>query len=265
MTVKLKIISIVIAVLILAAALYFLMNSKYLFITLGIAVIIGVAPFMISFLSRESKEKHKEEIFLEFTRNLVESVKAGTPISKSIINVADKDYGPLTPYIKKLANQVSLGIPVKQALQTFSNDVNNKIVSRAIALIIQAESSGGDIGLVLDSVVESISKVEDIKKERSSSIYGLIVQGYIIFLIFLVIMILVQVKFLPLISKSFSGSTAGSSNIVERAFYILIFIEAFFTGLVTGKLGEGKIKAGIKHSFILMVIAFILLAISRIL
>ncbi len=262
---KLKIISIVIAALIIAAAFFFLMTSKYLFITIGIAVIIAVAPFLVSFLTKESREKEKEDLFLEFSRNLVESVKAGTPISKSIINVADKEYGSLTAYVKKLANQVSLGIPVKQALQTFSNDINNRVISRAIALIIQAESSGGDIGLVLDSVVESVSKIEDIKKERSSSVYGLIVQGYIIFLIFLVIMIFVQIKFLPLISKSFSGSVAGSSDIVDRAFFILIFVEAFFTGLVTGKLGEGKIKAGIKHSFILMVIAFILLAISKIL
>lgn len=262
---KLKIVTIIIAVLIVAAALYFLMNSKYLFITIGLAVIIAVAPFMISFLSRESREREKAELFLEFARNLVESVKAGTPISKSIINVADKDYGSITNYVKKLANQVSLGIPVKQALQTFSNDIRNKTISRAVALIIQAESSGGEIGAVLDSVVESVSKVEDIRKERSSSVYGLIVQGYIIFLIFLVIMIFVQIKFLPLIAKSFSASTSNSSAIVERAFFILLFVEAFFTGLVTGKLGEGKIKSGIKHSFILMVIAFILVAVSRIL
>lgn len=267
---KIQLVSIIIGILVAIAALIFLMNSKFLFITIGIAIIIALAPFLISFLSRESKEKEKESMFLEFTRNLVDSVKAGTPISKSIINVADKEYGPLSVHVKKLANQVSLGIPVKQALLTFSRDVNNNVVARAIVLIIQAENSGGDIGLILDSVVESVSQIEDIKKERSSSVYGLIVQGYIIFLIFLVIMIFVQIKFLPLISKSFSGLESGSGStglqgVVERAFYVLIFVEAFFTGLVTGKLGEGSIKAGIKHSAILVVIAFIILAISKLL
>jgi archaeal flagellar protein FlaJ len=262
---KLPFISIIIGILIAIAGFVFLLNSKFLFITLGLAVIIAFLPFLISFLSRESREKEKEAMFLEFSRNLIESVKAGTPISKSIVNVSDKNYGPLSEHVKKLANQISLGIPVRQALQTFSYDVGNKAISRAIALIIQAEASGGDIGLILDSVTESFSQIEDIKKERASSVYSLIIQGYIIFLIFLVIMIFVQVKFLPLISQSFSTTEQGMSGVIERSFYILIFIEAFFTGLVTGKLGEGKIRAGIKHSVILMIISFIVLAISKLL
>ena len=90
---KIKLISIIIGVLIIIVSLLFLLKSKLLFLTIGIAVIIALLPFLLSFLIKESKEKEKEIMFLEFARNLVESVKAGTPISKSIISVSDKDYG----------------------------------------------------------------------------------------------------------------------------------------------------------------------------
>ena len=81
-------------------------------------------------------------------------------------------------------------------------------------------------------------------------------------------MLFVQVYFMPLIFKSFSTELTGktdSMTVMDRAFFILILVQAFFTGLVVGKLGEGKIKAGIKHSAILLVISFLFLALSKIL
>jgi hypothetical protein len=39
-------------------------------------------------------------------------------------------------------------------------------------------------------------------------------------------------------------------------FLYLLVAQGFFAGLVIGKLGEGSIKAGVKHSFILMIASF---------
>ena len=74
-------------------------------------------------------------MFIEFTRNLVESVKTGTPISKSILNMRKKPFGILSKNVEKLANQISLGIPLNTALQIFAKDINNRTVSKTIALI----------------------------------------------------------------------------------------------------------------------------------
>src|SRR3989338_5718187 len=115
-------------------------------------------------------------MFLEFSRNLAESVNTGTPISKSIVNMRKKNYGALSPYITKLANQIELGIPVHQALQSFAYDVGSPVISRAIALIMEAERAGGEIDYILESVAGSISEVEKLKKERKAAIYGLVVQ-----------------------------------------------------------------------------------------
>jgi pilus assembly protein TadC len=128
------------AVLIIALSFLF-RDTKLFFLMVGIGVLVGALPFVISLMNESREENEKEEMFLEFTRNLVESVKTGTPISKSIMNVKDKGYGVLGIHIKKLANQISLGIPLSMALQVFAKDVNNTTVSRTIILIGQAEKS----------------------------------------------------------------------------------------------------------------------------
>ena len=59
-----------------------------------------------------------------------------------------------------------------------------------------------------------------------------------------------------------TGAGAGDLNF-SQAFMYLLLIQGFFSGLAIGLLAEGNIKAGIKHSFVLMFIAFLTFAISN--
>ena len=211
------------------------------------------------------REREKEEMFLEFSRNLAEGVASGIPIPKSIQNVADKDYGSLTPHIRKLASQISLGIPVKKALMIFAADTRNKVIKRSVNIIIEAEESGGEIVSTLEGVARSVAEVEDIKKERRSSMYNQVVQGYIIFLMFIVIMLVLQLWLLPKITEvteltGESGLLKGQADakLLSTVLFVLILVEAFFTGLVIGKLSEGSFRPGFKHSLILVALAYLI-------
>jgi flagellar protein FlaJ len=266
------------AALIIIGLSFLFQGTKLFFLIVGIGVLAGILPFVISLINEGRVENEKEEMFLEFTRNLVESVKTGTPISKSIMNLKDKGYGVLGENIKKLANQISLGIPLNMALQVFSKDVNNKTVSRTIILIGQAERAGGEIGEILEAVAEAVSISDKLKKERKAAISTLVVQGYIIFFVFMIIILIMQFQILPMVSGiaglgslgsgSFGEvgvSTGGGGEVVNQgdisnSFLYLLLIQGFFTGLTIGKLGEGGLKAGIKHSFALMLISFVVSA-----
>src|SRR3989344_9515581 len=152
-------------------------DMNLFFFIFGIALVITLSPFMLNIVLENKKEQGIDEMFLEFSRNLAESVNTGTPVSKSIINMRKNNYGDLTPYINKLANQISLGISVGKALETFAVDVNSKVISRAVALIREAERAGGEIDYILESVAKSISEVDKLKKERKAAVYSLVVQG----------------------------------------------------------------------------------------
>ncbi len=265
----------IIAVAIALSAVIFLRDNKIFYFILGISAVIALLPFIFSLIVESKVEQENSEMFLEFSRNLAESVKAGTPISRSIINLKNKDYGYLSPHIQKLANQISLGIPVREALNIFASDVNNKAITRAVHLISEAEKAGGQIETILDSVAKSVAAIEKLRKERRAAIYALVVQGYIIFLIFIVIMLVLQFKIMPMVGD-FSGMEGGGSvegmgfsglgiggkgvKISELAnpFLYLLLAQGFFAGLIIGKMAEGSIKPGIKHSFIMMLMAYLI-------
>jgi len=240
-------------------------------IMIGAAIILSSLRFVISMINDNKIKNEKEEMFLEFARNLVESVKAGTPVSKSIVNVKNKPYGVLSRHIEKLSNQIMLGIPLGTALEIFAKDVDNKAVTRAITLIGQAEKAGGDIGEILEAVAGAVNTSDKLKKERKAAISSLVVQGYIIFIVFIAIIIVMQFKILPMLTGiadigqigELSGGSGGQtidSSEIASAFLYLLLVQGFFSGLTIGELSEGDIKGGIKHSFLLMLMAFVVSA-----
>lgn len=264
---KIHIMGLIAAALIIGVSFLFWGNEIFFFM-IGMGVITGVSPFVVNLIQEAKIANEKEEMFLEFARNLVESVKTGTPISKSIVNMKNKPFGILSENIKKLANQISIGIPLNQALQVFSKDINNKNISRVLTLIGQAERAGGDIGEILESVASAVSMSDKLKKERKAVISSLVTQGYIIFVVFMVIILVMQFKILPMLSgigeiKSIGvgglqpGSIVGIEE-VGRSFLYLLLIQGFFSGLTIGKLAEGSFKSGIKHSFALMLFSFLI-------
>ncbi len=264
-------------ILVLAVFLY---QTKLFFFLIGVAFLVGALPFVLVIVHESKVASEKEAMFLEFSRNLVESVKTGTPISKSIINMRNKPFGVLDENIKKLANQISMGIPLVKALETFARDVKNKTIARALTLIGQSERAGGDIGEILEAVTEAVSVSDRLKKERKAAIQTLVVQGYIIFFVFIVIVLVMQYVIVPMIGNFEGGKSLGvpeignlgvggklgavkqGGNIVPgemaNAFLYLLLVQGLFTGLTIGKLSEQNIKAGIKHSFALMVSSFLI-------
>lgn len=272
---KLKIIGISAALVLLIIDFAFFMGQSIFPFLLGIGFVLASAPFILEILTESKEEREINTKFLELSRNLAESVTTGTPISKSIVNMAKKDYGALNPYVQKMANQITLGIPVSIAMQTFADDIDNKTIRRAVSLIRQAEKAGGEIDYILSSVANSISETEKLKEERRAVIFNLVMQGYIIFFIFIGIMLVMEFKILPLtmgISNLGAGSALGGTGIsvsagaeeklspeqISQMFLYLLLTQGFFAGLTIGKLSEGTLKAGIKHSFILTIAAYLI-------
>lgn len=236
--------------------------------------VFGGLPGYLMYLRENKRQKEIEIEFLEFIRSLVEGVKSGVPIPQSISNLRDKDFGALTNHVKKLAYQIEWGIPVKDALNIFARDTDNKVIKRSVAIITQATESGGRMDDILESVAESVVSIERLKEERKSSTYSQIVQGYIVFFIFIGVMLMLEVKLMPMIQDMIKGLTggisgggffeagetaAGSNLNFKRMFLSLIVIQGVFAGLLIGKFSEGKIKYGIKHSFALVVIALLII------
>jgi hypothetical protein len=92
-------------------------------------------------------------------------------------------------------------------------------------------------------------------------------------------MVVVQFKFIPLMQGTLEsvggagtsiagiqfGQTTVSQQLMDRMFLLLMLIQGLFAGLVIGKLSEGNIKSGLKHSAIFMSLAYLITTGSKIL
>jgi len=255
---------IIIGISTIIGSLIMFRETKLLYFLLAVSLLIITIPFMISFLLSQNKQKEKEKKFLEFARDLAEMVRSGAPISKSIINLKNRNYGFLSPHVNKLANQLSIGITLTNAFKIFAIDVKSKVISRAVGLISEAEKAGGKIETILDSVAKSVNQIEELRKERKASVSNLVTQGYLIFFVFIIIMLVLEFKILPLVSDlqgveglKIATNTMGS-NQFSTPLFVMLLVQSFFAGLVIGKISEGSIKNGFKHSFILLSITLLI-------
>lgn len=267
-----------------------------------IALTIAWSQHWIDFFVKAKLDKELEEKFPEFVRNLVSAVKSGMPMTKAIMQVSHTDYGALNPYVQKLANQVEWAIPMHKALMNFAHETDNSIITRAMSTVIEAEQSGGNIEDVLETITASVLEIKKIKQERKASIHGQIVQSYIIFIVFLGVMVAIQNLLIPYIAEissgegdfgadlatmggggggagintfmddvsldfssvpNFFGSIGAWLMSVKGVFLMLSGIQGLFAGLVLGQLAEGNIKAGLKHSLILVTMALFIITLAQ--
>ncbi|MFB6208549.1 MAG: type II secretion system F family protein [Candidatus Nanohaloarchaea archaeon] len=237
-----------------------------------VSLLLVAAPVMYLKYTEFQAKKDMEEKFPEFLRDVVEGTRAGMSLPQAIKNTETGSYGALDPKIEQMNAQLDWGIPFEKVLKNFSSQTGSPLIERSVDTIIQAYSSGGNIQDVLDSVGENIRTIRELKEKRESQLYGEMITGYIVFFIFIGILIALTQFLLPNLasaqdalggSGSFSVLGGGGANLQENIrlynkwFQRLVYIQAFFSGLIIGKLAEGELRAGFKHMAILFAAGYL--------
>ncbi|MEM5797977.1 MAG: type II secretion system F family protein [Candidatus Aenigmatarchaeota archaeon] len=227
--------------------------------------LVAVVPPAYLFYIKFAEQKEIEEQFIIFIKDLTECINSGMTLPIALKHLEKRDYAALTPYVRSLSAQVDWGVPFKEALQTFANRTGQIQIKRAASTIIQTYKMGGKIGDTLSAVSESLITINKIKKERSLAVHSQIVTNYLIFFTFVFILVILKIFLIPLMSpEQIPGmltlpQQAGIA-IYEQAFINFIIIQGFFAGLATGKMAEGTVKAGLKHSILLIAFGYSIFA-----
>lgn len=272
-------VGILLAVGVVIVDVVYFRGTRWFVALLVLALNVGWAQFWFDYYREIQRQKEIELKFLEFIRALVSSVRSGLPISKGVLHVADEDFGAFSPYVKKLSNQIEWGIPLHRALVTMANDTRNPMIKRSISIVIEADKSGGDIENVLQSVSQSVYTVKSLKQKRKSETHSQVVQGYVVFFIFIGVMLMIQIWLNPQLSGlqgekvneedvgAIAGvfGNSGQADLVDidRIFFFLVIIQGFFSGLTIGKFSEGSLKQGILHSLVLILIATLIITLVK--
>jgi flagellar protein FlaJ len=108
---------------------------------------------------------------------------------------------------------------------------------------------------------------EVLKKERIAEMFIYTAIVYLSFLVFVFIIGVMTTQFLPVLAHittpgvPSSGILSGIGSIpvqtINRILYHACLIQALFSGLIAGQMGESSLAAGVKHSCVLLLISLV--------
>lgn len=205
-------------------------------------------------------------------REIAESGKTGLTLTRAIEVSAERDYGPLTKELSHLVAQLSWGSSIEEAFHAFAVRARTKLAQRTSDLIIEVARSGGDTQEVMEQVNRHIGELQSIDRERYASMRPYAAVVYIAFGVFLFTDVLLiksfftqivqlQAKVMATSGGGGGGVFAGAGSVdvgfLKMVLYHAVIIQALFGGLIAGKMSEGRLGAGLKHTLVLLIIAFV--------
>ena len=261
---------------IILASLYYVSFSENTSIR-DVGVIFGVLAMIVPLTMLQVKESQRKDSIDRnlplFLLALSSAVQSGANLIRAIETTAERNMGALTPELKNLRANLSWGMPVEDSFENFANRTGTKTARRVTVLLEMALKIGGDIRTNLEMIQKHVTELQNLEKERKSSLAPYTYTIYISFAVFLGIAVILSSQFFSqfevvqqLLSKT-PGATSGGEffssikdvdfSALNQILFNMSIIEAVFGGLVAGKIGAGSYVAGIKHIIVMIVMAVV--------
>lgn len=230
--------------------------------------LIAALPLAILDFREMSRRRHIEEALPNFFRDLAGMNDSGMTLPNAVHLVAQADYSTLTPYVKKLDNEMSWSITFIDAIQRFRVRLATPLTDRSIDLIAKASKAGGDVSEVLRAAANDGYEFIMLRTDRRNNMLIYIVIVFIAFMVFVFVIYILVTTFLSVMATagaavaqtSAAGGAFGANinlPLYTRIFTHAAIIQGLFSGLVAGQMGEGRVTAGLKYSVIMVLIAWV--------
>jgi flagellar protein FlaJ len=230
--------------------------DDFVFFAITVSVFPSAMLGYVDYKWRKAIDEHLPDLF----RSIVQAQETGMTLPQAIEEASKRDYGPLTEELKKMAAQISWGMSFEESLLSLGKRVNTVLTQRTVPMIIEASRAGGRIEKVFDPMGKFIQTTLLLDKERRTQTRPYIAIIYVAFFVFLFTLVLLfRSLFSSMQGSSILGAGVMSQSTTERMFFHMTYIQAFFGGLVAGKMGDGAIRAGLRHSLVLMLCGYIIL------
>jgi archaeal flagellar protein FlaJ len=230
------------------------------------AVLIAIVPVAILDFKEQWRINSLENALPNFFRDLAGMNDSGMTLPNAVHLVAGAEYSTLTPHIRKLDNDMSWGAGFVEAMDRFGKKLGTPLADRSVDLIAKASKAGGDISEVLRAAAKDTFEVVNLATERSNNMLIYVIIVLVSFAVFLfVVAILVSTFLTTMATAGASAAASGAKGFMgqidlfqyKRLFTHAGMLQGFFSGLVAGQMGEGRLISGLKYSAIMLFIAWV--------
>jgi len=230
--------------------------DEYLVLALVIAVFPSAVLDYVDYRWRKAVDEHLPDLF----RSIVQAQEAGMTLPQALEEASKRRYGPLSAELKKMVARISWGESFEEALQSFGERVGTSLTTQTVPLVIEASRSGGRVEKVFDPLGRFVQSTLTAERERSAQTRPYVAIVYVAFFVFLfTIIMLFKTFFVQMSGLSVVQFALITPDEARRIFFHMSTVQALFGGLVAGKMGEGTVSAGLKHSVVLLVSGYLAL------
>lgn len=232
-----------------------------------IALLIVLVPYAVFHHLWIRKIRGIEAGIPEFLSRMAGMNQVGLTLAQAITLLVRTNLGILSYEVRRISRDITWGASVADALVRFEKRVRTPAVSRMVTLITTATRMSGNISEILTIAAKDARMSEVLRKERSSSMLLYLVIIYLAFFVFIFVVIVISAQFLPVLDEVTASASGigevlpgfGTASLLpfKRLLYHVCLVQAFFSGLVAGKMGEGSVRAGVKHAAVMLIIALI--------
>jgi pilus assembly protein TadC len=264
-----------IGILVIAGGLLYWMqydvDADYFLEYIGLG---GFFVFITAFTIHAQMEKRNttsyEHAFSQLLFELADAMRGGIDPAKAIVELSGTNTGVLSKQLKIGAKNIKAGRPFEEVLSTIAKPTKSAIIMRYATLIGEASKVGGEIAQVVHRSAKDMDDMLKVKAEKRRQLVIQIFTIYIAFAVLTAIMWMLiglypklsEMDFSLITNFNLAAATEDDSeankvvrmSVVElkRNFFHLILFNSLGSGLLIGKLIDGKMKYGLIHSLILM-------------
>jgi pilus assembly protein TadC len=229
-----------------------------------VAVLAATGPIGFYMRARVKRLDELEDRLPDLLSDLAESTRSGLTLSRAMVQARNNDYGVLSRDVDIMARQLSWGFSFQEAFRRFGERRKTPLVQRTVRLVIEAAHSGGNTADVLAAAGRSTYELRALEADRRSTMATQMVIIYVIFGVFLLVIAILGRQFVPqLVAATNSEETrgffgAGPTLEELRAAYVnVILVQGVGSGIVAGVLQESRWTAGLRHVFLMTLIAYV--------
>jgi len=218
-----------VATLLLAASAIYLEGTSLLRPVLASILLLAFVPLTFARHYDAHKKRRMASKIPIFLSDIERATRIGMPRHAALGMLAAKDYGELNPGLSQMKEEMSEGETFEHAIRNLAD----RLAGTHHYHVLHNLAHGGDLA----SAGRHLRELESIDGVHRLKYQAYTLAMYALLFTFAVSVTLVGKAYLP-----------GSLPIQ------VIWIQAVFTGIATGKLAENSFLAGINHAILLVII-----------
>lgn len=226
--------------------------------------LLAISTVPSFFAIKYSRERRTIERMLpEFIEDVAEQRKIGLPPEQAIERLGEGNrYGGFSKYVSKMGAQLSWGISLGKVVSSFTKGVSSWVARAVGTLMLEVVEIGGGTLRGFDDMAAFTRRISVSESDARSSLRAfvlIIYIGGIMLTLTTFVMIYMLSLQTALAARGVHVAIVGSSPRVLDNLLAASVFQSWVLGLVAGKMGEGSLAEGFKHSVALVV--FTLLAV----